>query len=229
MIGGIVLIAVAVVAVAIAISSGGGGSGLKTGASASKTASAVEQLLSGVPQSGAVLGNPKAPVTMSYYGDLQCPTCDAFTLDGGFPQLIQNDVRAGTVKVVFRGVLTATGDQATFQRQQVAALAAGKQRRFWDFVELFYHEQGVEGSGYATESYLDGLGRQIPGLDRTAWKTARTDPTLLSQVQADEQSASAQGIASTPTLIFQGPKGKAQPSAAVPTYSDLQQAIKRVS
>jgi protein-disulfide isomerase len=229
MIAGVVLAAVAILVVAIAISSGGGSSsGLKKGTQASKTSTQVEQLLSGIPQSGARLGNPSAPVTMTYFGDLECPICQQFTLTS-FSQLVSNDVRAGKVQVVYRAFQTATPDSQTFQTQQVAALAAGKQNRFWDYLELFYHEQGQEGSGYVTESYLTGLAQQVPGLNLTAWRSARNDPALVSQVQSDKLSGTAQGVTGTPTLILQGRRGKAAPPAGVPSYSDLQQAIKSVS
>ena len=59
----------AVVAVAIVLSSGGGSSGLRTGNGGAKIAAQVQQLLAGIPQSGATLSNPKAPVTMTYYSD----------------------------------------------------------------------------------------------------------------------------------------------------------------
>lgn len=231
MIGGVVLAAIAIVAVAIAVSSGGGkkSSGLQTGTSASQTANQVQQMFAGIPQSGATLGDPSAPVTMTYYGDLECPVCQAFTLSGGFPQLVANEVRQGKVKVVYKAFETATPDPTTFQTQQVAALAAGKQNRFWDFAELFYRQQGQEDTGYVTESYLDGLARQIPGLNFNTWKTDRSDPSLAGQVQSDGAAGKAAGVSGTPTLIFTGPKGSASPNSGVPSYSDLQNAIKQVS
>src|SRR5207253_10944813 len=144
-------------------------------------------------------GNPKAPVTMTYYGDLQCPVCQAFTLNG-FKQLVSNDVRSGKVQVVYKALQTATRDQQTFQLQQVAALAAGQQQRFWNYAELFYHEQGTEDSGYVNEGYLDGLAKQVPGLNFNAWKSARTAGSLSSQISADAQQAAAVRATGTPTL-----------------------------
>jgi protein-disulfide isomerase len=230
MVGGIVLGAIAVVAVAIAVSSGGSGNGgLQSGAGASKTVASVERLLNGIPQSGATLGNPKAPVTVTYYGDLECPICRDFTLSGGWPQLVANDVRQGKVKVVNRAFQTATTNPQTFQAQQIAALAAGQQSRFWDYVELFYYEQGAEGSGYVNENYLNGLAKQVPGLNVSQWQSARNSSTFLAQVQSDITSGTSAGVQGTPTLIFQGPKGTASPSTGMPSYSDLQQAIKKVS
>jgi protein-disulfide isomerase len=232
MLSGVILAAVAVVAVAIAVSTGGGSStatGLQTGTKSTKLVSQVTSLLSGIPQSGATLGNPKAPVTMTYYGDLECPICRDFTLSGGFPQLVANDVRSGKVKVVYKAFETATPSPQTFQTQQVAALAAGQQNHFWDFTELFYREQGAEGTGYVTESYLDGLATQVPGLNISSWRSARNDQAFVSQILSDGQAGKTAGVQGTPTLLFQGPKGQAAAPTGVPTYSDLQQAIKTVS
>jgi protein-disulfide isomerase len=229
MIGGVVLAVVAVVAVAIAISSGGSKkTGLAKGAAATKTVAQVQSLLNGIPQSGARLGNPNAPVTMTYYGDLQCPVCQAFTLSS-FQQLVSNDVRSGKVQVVYKALQTATHDQQTFNLQQVAALAAGQQQRFWNYVELFYHEQGAEGSGYVTEQYLDSLARQVPGLNFNSWMSARNATSLTSQIPSDAQAASAIGANATPTLVFKGPKGQAQPLAGAVPYSALQQKLKSVA
>ena len=230
MLGGVVLGAVILVVVAIAVSGGGGNKGgLAKGKQKSQNVSTVQALLSGIPQSGARLGNPKAPVTMTYYGDLQCPICQVFTLNGGFPQLVSNDVKAGKVQIVYRAFQTATHDPTTFQTQQVAALAAGEQQRFWNFVELFYRQQGAEGTNYVTESYLDSLAGQIPGLNITKWKTDRRNAALASQVLADGQTGTKLGVTGTPTLIFQGPQGTTTPSTAVPSYSELEQAVKKVA
>jgi protein-disulfide isomerase len=228
MLGGVLIAAVAVVAVAIAISGGSSTSkGLAQGKTATQNSTAVSQLLGGIPQSGARLGNPKAPVTLYYYGDLQCPICQQFTLQGGFPQLVANEVRSGKVQIVYRGLQTATRDAPTFQSEQVAALAAGKQNRFWNYAELFYREQGAEGSGYVNENYLTGLARQIPGLNLTEWQSARNDAALASQVQSDTSLATSSGFNATPTLVVQGPRGKTEPAST--DYTDIQQAVKSVS
>ena len=42
---------------------------------------------------------------MTYFGDYECPICQAFTLEGGFPQLVQNEVRPGKVQVRLQVVL----------------------------------------------------------------------------------------------------------------------------
>jgi protein-disulfide isomerase len=228
----VVLAAIAVAAVLIAVSSGNKPKVVPkpNSAAAKSSAAAVSSLLAGIPQSGARLGNPKAPVTMTYFGDLECPVCQAFTLSGGFPQLVAKDVRQGKVQVVYKAFETATHDPTVFKTQQVAALAAGMQNKFWNYTELFYHEQGTEDTSYVTESYLGGLARQIPGLNLTTWESDRNNGSLATQVLSDGQAGTTLGVTGTPTLVFTGPTGKSSsPSSTIPSYSDLQQAIKQVS
>jgi protein-disulfide isomerase len=230
MIGGVAVLAVAIVAVLIAVSSGGSSAtGLQKGTAASRTVASVTKLLSGIPQSGATLGNPKAPVTMTYYGDLECPVCRDFTLSGGFPQLVSSDVRAGKVQVVFKAFQTATQDPNVFITQQAAALAAGQQQHFWDFTELFYRQQGAEGSGYVNTAYLTGLANQVPGLDVTKWNSTRSSSTLQTQVIAEEQAGKTAGVNATPTLVMRGPTGKQAAATGVLQYSDLQKLIQKVA
>jgi protein-disulfide isomerase len=232
MVIGSVLVAVAIVAVLVAVSSSGGsnGAGLQKGKTSAKTVAAVQTLLAGIPQSGATLGSSTAPVTMTYYGDLECPICRDFTLSGGFAPLVANEVRAGKVKIVYKAFETATKDPNVFKIQQVAALAAGQQQRFWNFTELFYHEQGAEGTGYVSESYLSGLAQQIPGFNLAKWQSDRSSSTLATSITADEQTGTKIGVQGTPTLIMTGPKGSAVPgNGSVPAYSDLQAAYKKVA
>ena len=116
-------------------------------------------------------------MTLQYFGDLECPICKEFTL-GALPTVIQKWVRSGKLKIEYRSLETATREPETFKTQQVAALAAGKQNKMWHFVELFYHEQGEEATGYVTENYLQGIAQQVPGLNLAAWTTARSDNAL---------------------------------------------------
>lgn len=219
--GGVVVVAIVAVAIAIAISSGGSGS---KNTSSPQAASAVSKLLAGIPQKGNTLGKASAPVQVTLYEDLECPICREFTL-GAARQLIANDVRAGRVKVIFRSLQTATPDSTTFQVQQQAALAAGKQNKLWHFVELFYHQQGQEGTAYVTESYLDKLARQVPGLDHSAWLAARKSGALSQAVSSDESLAQSKGFASTPTIVVQGPKASPAPVEGAIGYGQLEKLV----
>jgi protein-disulfide isomerase len=233
MLGGVVVGTIAVIAVVFAISgSGGNNSAPKPTSSQAKNAAAtVTQLLNGIPQQGNTLGNPNAKVTVTEYGDLVCPVCKDFALSSE-SQLITNEVRSGKVKLVYKALETASGtaNNSMFVPSQTAALAAGEQKLGWYYIELFYHEQGDETTSYVTDSYLDGLAQQVPGLNYSKWSSDRQSSTLAAQVTADEQAAANAGYNSTPTILIQGPKGQAQPIVGDPSsYSQVQSAINSVS
>jgi protein-disulfide isomerase len=200
---GIVVAVVVAVIVVIAIATSGGGTKkiAPNTKAASETVAAVSSLVGGIPQSGDVLGDPKARVTLQYFGDLECPICKQFTL-GALQAIIPQWVRPGKLKIEYRALQTATREPETFRTQQAAALAAGKQGKMWQFLELFYHEQGEEGSGYVTESYLQGLAQQVPGLSLSSWSAARSDPAFTNAITADAQAATQQGFTGTPSFTI---------------------------
>jgi protein-disulfide isomerase len=161
----------------------------------------VNTLIGGIPQSGNTLGSPSAPVTLQYFADLECPICREFT-EGALPTLISSYVRPGKLRIEFRSLQTATREPETFKTQQVAALAAGKQQKAWYYIELFYHEQGEENSGYVTESYLHKLASEVPGLDLAKWASDRSNAELANTVTTDAQAASSQGFTGTPSFLL---------------------------
>jgi len=201
---GIVAAIVLAIVVVILIATGGGGGGkpVQAGTKASnETVTTVNALIDGIPQSTNTLGNPNAPVTLQYFGDLECPICKEFTL-GALPSIIQKWVRTGKLKIEYRSLETATREPEVFKTQQIAALAAGKQNKMWNFVETFYHEQGEEDSGYVTESYLQGIAKQVPGLNLTQWTSDRNDGELAKQVTSDEEAAKTNGFNGTPSFLI---------------------------
>ena len=232
--GGVVLAAVIIVVVAIAISSKNGASATApkpTSAAAKTAAASVKTLLAGIPQDGMTLGSPSAKVTVTEYGDLVCPVCKQFAL-GSETQLISNDVRSGKVKLVYRALETAsqTANNAMFVPSQVAARAAGEQKLGWNYIELFYREQGDETTSYVTDDYLNGLAGQVTGLNYATWTSDRQSSTLSGDVSADQVSAQASGFHSTPTIVIKGPKSQAQPIVGNPSsYSSLESVIKSVA
>jgi protein-disulfide isomerase len=202
---GVVAVVVVVVAVA-ALATGGGGGGRRESPREAKALPAlithtVAREIGGIPQSANALGSPTAPVTLQYFGDLQCPICKEFTL-GALPAILQRWVKTGRLRVEYRSLETATREPRTFEIQQIAALAAGKQNKLWNFVETFYHEQGEEDSGYVTEKYLRGIAEQVGGLDLARWTSDRRDTALLKQVERDASTARNVGFAGTPSFLI---------------------------
>jgi protein-disulfide isomerase len=195
-------IVVAIIVAILLATSGGSKTGIpKNSKEVNTTVAEVTSQLQGIAQSGNTIGNPNAPVTLQYFGDLQCPVCKAFTL-GALPSVIQSWVRSGKLKIQYHAMQTATREPATFNAQQIAALAAGKQNKAWHYLELFYHEQGQEGTGYVTESYLQSLARQVPGLNLAAWTAARNDPALTASITSDAQAVNSNGFTGTPSFLL---------------------------
>ena len=114
-----------------------------------------------ISQNSVFLGDPDAPATLIEFADLQCPFCAEFANDR-LPGMIDSYVRDGRLRVELR-LLAFIGPDSERARQ--VAHAAALQDRMWSFTERFFRAQGPENSGYATDSFLERLARQTPGLD----------------------------------------------------------------
>jgi protein-disulfide isomerase len=202
--GSVAAVVVVIVVVIVAATSGGGSSSpLPSKNTPPQKVPAVKEvtaLLSGIPQNGNTLGSPSAPVTMQYFGDLECPICKDFTL-GALPALVKKYVRTGKLKIEYRNLETATREPETFKTQQAAALAAGKQQKGWYYIELFYHQQGEEDTGYVTEKYLQALAQQTPGLNLATWTSDRNTPAFTNAITSDAQAANNAGFNGTPSFL----------------------------
>jgi protein-disulfide isomerase len=161
----------------------------------------INALLAGIPQSANTLGAADAPVTLEYFGDLECPFCQQFSLEV-LPAIIRRWVPNGKLRISYRALQTATPEPDVFLAQQVAAVAAGRQEKEWDFVETFYAEQGEEGTGYVTDAFLEGIASQVAQLDLTRWGSDRQDPELAREIAADAQEAQSAGLAGTPSFLL---------------------------
>ena len=211
---GIVAAIVVAIVVVILVATGGGGAKKVAphSAAANSTVAEVKALIDGIPQSGNTLGDPKAPVTLQYFGDLECPICREFTVES-LPTIIPKLVRAGKLKIEYHSMETATREPEVFKTQQIAAYAAGKQDKAWYFIETFYHEQlpeEQEDAGGVTESYIQGIAQQVPGLDLTQWTNDRSDPELANEVESDKQAASNAGFTGTPSFLIGKTGGSTQ-------------------
>jgi protein-disulfide isomerase len=162
---GILVAAVAVAAIivvaAILLSAGGADDPEPATPSRSDTPEQARDVLEGLPQDGVSLGDPDAPATLIEFADLQCPFCAEFA-NNELPGVIDEYVRSGDLRLELR-LLAFIGPDSARARQ--VANAATLQNKLWNYAELFFANQGAENSGYATNSFLERLARQTPGLD----------------------------------------------------------------
>lgn len=163
-----------------------------------------EALLAGIPQHGTALGNPTAPVTLQFFGDLQCSESRQVML-GALPFLIRHWVRGGDLRLLYRSTKSDTPDWPEFREQQIAAMAAGRQDKLWTFIDLFYREQRREFTLYADDSFLEGIAEQA-GVNLRSWSEDRESETWAGDVESDEILAKTMGVKSTPSFLI-GPTG----------------------
>jgi protein-disulfide isomerase len=221
---GAAFLAICIVAVLIIVSQSGDGGG-SSGEVSQQQISQVQEELQGIPQHGTVLGDPRAKVTVTEFGDLQCPVCKEFAAQVT-PGLISGVVRKGTANYDFRQ-WTIIGPQSTDAAK--AALAAGEQGRYWNFIDLFYLNQGTENSGYVTDDFLTSIAEGAGVPDMAKWdqdrKSSKWD-SVLSQTQTEAQGL---GFTGTPSVLVEGPGGKkAVGGGAVPTLAQIESAVNAV-
>jgi protein-disulfide isomerase len=163
----------------------------------------IDELVGGIPQSELVLGDPKAKVELIEYGDLQCPVCKSYSEDF-LPQIIEGQVKEGKAKLTFRN-FAFLGEQSA--PAGAAAIAAGKQGRGWQFLELFYRNQGIENSGYADDEFLTAVakGAGVKNIDK--WDEERKSAKLTDEVAATTAEAGRLGLTGTPSFALKGPDG----------------------
>jgi protein-disulfide isomerase len=216
--GAVLAAAALVVAGLIVVSGSGSGSGAETAqpAGSSVPPAGVREsraMLAGIPENGITLGDPKAPVRVVEFADLQCPFCRDYTT-GVMPRLVRDYVRTGKVRMEFRALAFIGPDSVRAAR---VAEAAARQDKLWNLVDLAYLNQGRENSGYATDAFLLRLAGAVPGLDVKRVFAERDGAAVSAQLDAADRLATRSGVNSTPTfLVGRGSALKAVDAAGLP-------------
>jgi len=196
LLAGVLLVAGGLAAALIAVSvAGGDDDSTVVGVHGAEATAA---LLEGIPQQANVLGRTNAPLTIVEYGDLQCPACQAWTLDT-FPAIVAEYVRTGKARIVFDGVAFLGPDSATALQ---AAFSAGEQNKLWHVVDLLYHNQGAENSGWVTDDLLQAIGDSVPGFDSSEMLDGRDSAEVAAALAEAQGEAQEAGVALGPTPSF---------------------------
>jgi protein-disulfide isomerase len=216
--------AAAVIVALIVISQSGGDDDGNGGGSPSnlRGAAQVNGELQGIPQSGQTLGDANAPVTVVEFGDPQCPVCAAFA-EQVAPELISSEVRSGSAKFSYQPFLIIGPDSKPAMK---AALAAGEQGKFWNYIQLFYRNQGGENSGYVTDEFLTSVARGAGVSDLDAWNESRNSADWDSVLADGTSQAESLGFNGTPSILVQGPNGQRPLSGF--QLSEIRSAIQQV-
>jgi len=217
------VIAVAAVAAALAFALTGGSSSNPSTTSSSSTlpdAASAVSLFKGIPQRGNVIGKANAPVTLVEYIDLQCPICRAFETEV-MPTIVPRFVRSGKVQVIARPIAFIGPDSV---RGRLAALAAARQNRFFDFSQLLYDNQGTENTGWLDDDFVRAAFASLPGLNVAAAEKARTQTAIADEANRYDTQADADKVRGTPTILV-GKTGGKLTEVVSPDVANLSGAI----
>jgi protein-disulfide isomerase len=110
--------------------------------------------------------------------------------------LKQNDQ---SVKIVFKNLPLPKHKEA--QPAALAALAADKQEKFWEYHDKLFAEEKIELAD------LDRIAKEL-GLDMDKFKKDMSSSQLQNQLRADMVEARQFGITGTPTVFINGRKLK---------------------
>jgi protein-disulfide isomerase len=113
------------------------------------------------------------------------------------PQVIEQYVQPGKVKLVFRDVLNH-GDRS--ERSSEAAASAGIQGQFWQMHELLFEEQSAifGRSGGGLLQLMKDFAARLPGLDQAAFAQSMDTRATLAALKAADAEQRRRGITSQP-------------------------------
>ena len=160
--------------------------------------------LAGVPQHGDTLGSPTLRRHLTVYEDPQCPFCRDWALET-LPSVVENYVRPGRVKLVYRGVQIIGPNSQEGLR---AIYAAGRQNKLWN-----RRRRALPAAGHR-EQRLDH-----PRGDREAAASVGANAAL-------DQGGRRHGAAVTAELYGRRPARRGRPR---PGHADLRAPARRPS
>jgi protein-disulfide isomerase len=203
--GLVAALAAVVVVIAIVLSSGGSDGG-STATPAPSGGTPAPSLYAGIPQSGVFLGKSSIQPTLVEFADLQCPFCKEYAV-GTLPTVVRDFVRTGKLRYELRIRAYLGPDSA---RAAGAAAVAARESRLYQFADAFYHAQGPENSGYATDAFITRIAKAA-GVDPAAAvagaKVGAKDPL----VQQAEKLAKDVGSGGTPDFYVRLASGRLVP------------------
>lgn len=175
----------------------------------------------GIPQDGTRLGAPDAPMVLTEFVDLQCSSCRRAALQV-LPGVVETYVRTGRLRLELR-TLAFVGEDSV--RGAKAASAAGTRGLMWNFTDLWFRNQGVEGGGYATDPFIREIARGTgvdPQLVFDGIKSRALDNPLLEA----ERQARAAGVQGTPAFLLGREPGRGKRIVSRQfTFESFQEAL----
>jgi protein-disulfide isomerase len=186
----------------------------------------VQSLVGGIPQDGARLGSPDAPVSIQVFNDLSCDPCSDWNEEVIVP-LIEGPVRSGDVQLVYHNFPMS---ESGFFLGAYGAVAAAKQDYEWQFIELFFLNQDEAERLGADQEFLDNIARGVGVVNFKVeqWQRDMKDDDIQATLDADEKVSAERRLPVGPAVVVGGPNGTKQLDDS-PSLADVQAAVAEVS
>ena len=144
-----------------------------------------------------VLGNVNAPLTMIEFGDYQCTYCKKFfhETEGS---IIENYVKTGKVKIMFKDFIVVGGDSANAAN---AAHCANDQKMFWSYHSILYNNWDGEDTGWASFERLHEFANKLE-LDMDEFSKCMSNSKWEKLVNSSQADGRIIGVTATPTFFI---------------------------
>ncbi len=194
-----------------------------------------QELLGGLRQDGARLGDPDASVQLDLYTDIRDTQSVAFQNDVVDP-VIENYVRTNKAQINLHNFAFSGTD---YTQPALAAIAAGIQGRQWQFANLVLAnlDEAAKRPGQADSTFLSEIAEITPEMETAPWKTAfdaavaagpgSSDP-VVTIAQDDAQQEATLKLPAQPAIDVTGPVGS-EMLTQTPTLDEVEAAIAKVS
>jgi len=154
---------------------------------------------SGEP-SNHVVGAGNKNVTLTEYGDFQCPACKSY-----YPLVKQiKEIYGDDITFQFRNFPLNQIHPNAFAGHR-AAEAAGKQGKFFEMHDLLYENQDSWSSLPDPNSMFDGFAQQL-GLNMDQYNSDFASEAVNDTINADIKLGQEVGATSTPSFVLNGEK-----------------------
>ena len=155
--------------------------------------------------SGASMGSPEAPITVTEYADFQCKFCQQFA-SGLEEEIGKAYIETGKVRFEYKHRIIG-GEESMLMA--IASEAAEQQGKFWLFHKVLMQYGAKEEPGDVSLAILENLARQS-GLDMIAFRASMNSTKLREKVVQEDAAALLAGAQGTPTFFVNGVKAEGE-------------------
>ncbi|RRJ29561.1 DsbA family protein [Halocatena pleomorpha] len=153
-----------------------------------------------------IMGTGDAPLDMYYWSEYQCPYCAQFESET-LPQIIQNYVTSGVVRLIFieypylgsDSMTAAVMDQCVWRQVKESDPSA-----YWRWHSAVFEAQGETNSGWASKANLLDISRAVGGVsaDTVDQCMSANRQAIETEIESDSQQVRSLGINGTPAFVL---------------------------